>query len=312
MSDKMFRSDVKKIGAKLKLGIDHHSVFLMQLPFILLFLVFIVIPILVAIGLSFTDFNSIEKPNFVGLNNYVTILTDDTVFMENALPNTIQYSIIVGVGGYILSFFMAWSLAQISTVPRTIMAIIIYLPSMTGGVMLSTIWQVLFAGDKIGYLNSLLFKLDIIQKPILWLTSGKYLMLIMIIVSLWSCMGIGFLAMLSGILNVNKDLYEAAYIDGVSNRFQEIIYVIIPSTKPFMLFGAVMSIVSTFQNGSIGVLLTGANPTPDYAGQLLVTHAEEHAFIRYEMGYGAAVSVIILIIVWGVSKLAKKLFMDKD
>ena len=122
----------------------------------------------------------------------------------------------------------------------------------------------------------------------------------------------GFLAMLAGILNVNRELYEAAYLDGVKNRFQEIIYVTVPAIRPFMMFGAVMSIVSTFQNGSIGVMLSGSNPTPGYAGQLLVTHAEEYAFIRYEMGYGAALSVIILIFVWGISQIAKKLFMDKD
>ena len=283
---------------------NRHSVFWLQLPFVLLFITFIIIPILVAIGLSFTDFNSIEAPNFVGLDNYVTILTDDSTFMEFALPNTIAFAVIVGAGGYILSFFMAWSLAQVTRIPRTVMAVILYSPSMTSGVMLSTVWQVVFAGDKVGYLNALLLKLDIIQKPILWLSDGTYLLPIMIVVSLWS--------MLASILNVDKDLYEAAYIDGVTNRFQEIVYVTIPAVRPQMLFGAIMAIVNTFQNGSIGVLLSGANPTPGYAGQLLVTHAEEHAFVRYEMGYGAAVSVILLILVWVISQIAKKLFADKE
>jgi multiple sugar transport system permease protein len=298
--------------SKIKLFFDHHSVFWLQLPFLALFLTFIIIPVILAIGLSFTDFNSIQKPDMVGLDNYVNILTDDAVFMENALPNTIQFAVIVGVGGYILSFFLAWSLAQITRIPRTIMAIILYLPSMTSGIMLSTVWQVIFAGDKIGYLNALLLKLDIIQKPVIWLSDSRYLLLIMIVVSLWSSMGVGFLAMLAGILNVNRELYEAAYIDGVSNRFQEIMYVTIPAIRPFMMFGAVMSIVSTFQNGSIGVMLSGANPTPGYAGQLLVTHAEEYAFVRYEMGYGAALSVIILLLVWAISQISKKLFADKD
>ncbi|MGF7144671.1 multiple sugar transport system permease protein [Anaerotaenia torta] len=297
---------------KIKLFFDHHSIFWLQLPFAALFLIFIIIPVVIAIGLSFTDFNSIESPNLVGLGNYVNILTDDAVFMENAIPNTVQFSVIVGVGGYLLSFFLAWSLAQITKVPRTIMAIILYLPSMTSGIMLSTVWQVVFAGDKVGYLNALLLKMDVIQKPILWLSDSQYLLLIMIAVSLWSSMGVGFLAMLAGILNVNRELYEAAYLDGVKNRFQEIIYVTVPAIRPFMMFGAVMSIVSTFQNGSIGVMLSGSNPTPGYAGQLLVTHAEEYAFVRYEMGYGAALSVIILIFVWGISQIAKKLFMDKD
>ena len=291
--------------------LDRHSVSVLQAPFIMLFAAFIIIPIIMAIGLSFTDFNTIQMPNFVGLNHYVSILTDDQVFMEYALPNTIQFAIIVGIGGYILSFFMAWSLAQITKIPRTILAIILYSPSMTGGVMLSAVWRVIFDGDKVGLLNAFLLRLDAIQKPIVWLQDPTYLLPIMILVSLWSSMGIGFLAMLAGVLNVNRELYEAAYIDGVHNRFQEIRYVTIPAARPQMLFGAVMAIVGTFQNGSIGVMLTGANPTPGYAGQLLVTHAEEHAFVRYEMGYGAAVSVLLLILVWGVSQLAKKLFAEK-
>lgn len=306
------RMSNKQILKRVKGFFDHHSIFFLQLPFLSLFVVFIIIPVIVAIGLSFTDFNSIERPNVVGLDNYVNILTDDAIFMEHALPNTIQFSIIVGVGGYFLSFFLAWSLAQISKLPRTIMAIILYLPSMTSGVMLSTVWQVIFAGDKVGYLNSILLKLDVIQKPIIWLSDSKYLLLIMIVVSLWSSMGVGFLAMMAGILNVNKELYEAAYIDGVKNRFQEILYVTIPAIRPFMMFGAVMAIVNTFQNGSIGVMLSGTNPTPGYAGQLLVTHAEEYAFIRYEMGYGAALSVIILILIWVISQISKRLFIDKN
>jgi len=291
---------------------NKHSVFLLQLPFILLFCIFIIIPIIVAIYLSFTDFNSIETPHFIGLRNYVTILTEDSNFMAHSLPNTIKYAVMVGVGGYLLSFIMAWTLAQITKVPRTILAVILYSPSLTSGIMLSTVWQVVFAGDKIGYLNAILLKWDVIQKPIVWLSDANYLMTIMIIVSLWSSMGIGFLAMLAGILDVNRDLYEAAYIDGITNRFQEIIYVTIPAAKPQMLFGAVMAIVNAFQNGGIGVQLSGANPTPGYAGQLLATHAEEYAFIRYEMGYGAAVSVLLLLLVWVISHYAKKLFADKN
>lgn len=291
--------------------LDKHSLVYMQAPFVIMFVVFIIIPVVIATALSFTDFNSIQTPHFVGMENYINILTNDNTFTEFAIPNTIVYSVIVGVGGYILSFFLAWSLAQIPKGPRTVMAIILYLPSMTAGVMLSTVWQVVFSGDKVGYLNSLLLSLDLIQSPIVWLSDSRYLMVIMIVVSLWSSMGIGFLSMLAGILNVNRELYEAAHIDGIKNRLQEIIYITIPAIKPHMMFGAIMAIVNAFQNGSIGVQLSGANPTPGYAGQLLVTHAEEYAFIRYEMGYSAALSVILLIIVWCVSQLSKKLFAEK-
>jgi len=131
-------------------------------------------------------------------------------------------------------------------------------------------------------------------------------------VSLWSSMGVGFVAMLAGVLNIDQSMYEAGYIDGIKNRFQEIIYITIPSMKPQMLFGAVMSVVSTFQAGDIGVMLTGANPTPQYAGQLIVNHISDYGLIRFEMGYASAVSVILLIGVYALSRFSWKLFGEKD
>jgi len=232
--------------------------------------------------------------------------------MQKVLPNTIKYALIVGPGGYILSFIFAWMLAQIPKIPRTIIAILIYLPSMTSGVMMSTIWSIIFSGNQLGYLNSFLIEIGMITEPIQWLQSPEYLMTIVIIVALWSSMGVGFLAMLAGVLNVNEELYDAAYIDGVSNRFQEIIYVTIPSMKPQMLFGAVMAIVNTFTTSGLGVALSGSNPTPQYAAQLIVNHIEDYGFIRYEMGYAAAASVVLLVIVWIASRFSWSLFGEKD
>lgn len=291
---------------------DKTSSFLMLLPYGILFTLIIIIPVVCAVGLSFTDFNTIEIPKFVGLKNYITLFTSDTVFMQKVLPNTIIYAIFVGFGGYILSFFLAWSLAQMTKKIRTVLAIIIYTPSLTSGILIKNVWQVIFNGDKSGYLNYILLKLEIITEPIQWLQSEEYLLPIMIIVSLWSSMGIGFLAILSGILNGNEELYEAAYIDGIRNRFQEIIYITIPMAKPQMLFGAVMAIVNTFNSAGVGVTLSGSNPTPNYAGQLIVTHIEDYGFIRYEMGYAAAVSVVLLIGVWVMRKGTDKLLGSSD
>jgi len=291
---------------------EKHSIAILLFPYILLFSLFIIIPVIAAIFLSFTDFNTLEIPAFQGIDNYIRLFTNDDVFMQHVVPNTIIYAITVGVGGYILSFFLAWTLSQLTKVPRMILAVIIYSPSLTGGVLLSTVWRVVFNGDKSGYLNYFLLQLGIIEQPVLWLQSDKYLLIIMIIVTLWSSMGIGFLAILAGIMNVNEELYEAARIDGVKNRFQEVIHVTIPAAKPQLLFGAVMSIVNTFSASGVGVALSGTNPTPNYAGQLIVTHIEDYGFIRYEMGYAAAVSVILLIIIQMASVGANKLFGSKD
>lgn len=288
------------------------SIILFLSPYLLIFSIFIILPVIMAILLSFTNFNAIQFPNFIGLKNYVNLITTDDVFMQYVLPNTLRFSLIVGPLGYILAFILAWMLAQIPALPRTILALIIYSPSMTMGVAMQVIWKSLFSGDVTGYINSWLIRLNLIQQPIQWLQSPKFLMPIMIIVTIWSSMGVGFLAMLAGILNINPELYEAGYIDGISKKWQEIIYITIPSMKPQMLFGAVMSVVTTFQAGAIGVQLSGSNPTPQYAGQLIVNHIEDYGFLRYEMGYAAAVSVFLLFLILISSKVAWSLFGEKD
>ena len=281
-------------------------------PYAILFIIFIIIPVVVAILLSLTYFDTIQFPRFIGLRNYITLLTQDDIFMKYVLPNTIEFAVIVGPGGYMLSFMLAWMLAQLTRLPRTILALILYSPSMTSSVTMAVVWRTFFSGDQNGYLNSFLTNLGIIQNPIQWLQSPQYLMPIMIIVTLWSSMGVGFLAMLAGILEINPELYEAAAIDGMSSRWQEIFFITIPSMKPQMLFGAVMAIVGTFQAGAIGVTLSGANPTPQYAGQLIVNHIEDYGFLRYEMGYAAAISVVLLLMVLLFSRVANRLFSSEE
>lgn len=289
---------------------DKKNPYLFLLPYILLFTVFIIIPIVMAIYLSFTNFNTIETPGFIGFLNYLNLLTQDEIFMQYVLPNTVLFAVVVGPGGYILSFLLAWSLSQLTRVPRMILALIFYSPSMTSGVAMVVVWKVLFSGNQAGYVNSSLIKLGIITEPLIFLQDTRFIMIIMIIVALWGSMGVGFLAMLAGVLNVDETLYEAGAIDGIRNRFQELFYITIPSMKPQMLFGAVMAIVGTFSTGVIGVALTGSNPTPSYAGQLIVNHIEDYGFIRFEMGYAAALSVVLLLIIFLFSYISKKLFSE--
>lgn len=279
-------------------------------PYILLFSLFIIVPVAIAIGLSFTNFNTLQMPDFVGFMNYVNLLTRDAIFMQYVLPNTILFAVIVGPGGYLLSFFLAWCLSQVSKVPRTILALLLYSPSMTSGVAMTVVWKILFSGDERGYLNALMLNLGWISEPIQFLQSSKYLMPVMIVVALWSSLGVGFLAMLAGMMNIDETVYEAAEIDGLRNRFQEVFYITIPMMKPQMLFGLVMAVVNTFQVGHIGVSLSGANPTPQYAGQLIVNLIEDYGFIRYEMGYASAASVVLLVLIYTITKWSGRMFTE--
>lgn len=281
-------------------------------PYWSLFIVFIILPVIAAVFLSFTYFNAIEAPVIIGINNYVELITIDTVFMQFVLSNTLRFALIVGPVGYIMAFMLAWMLAQVPKLPRTILAIILYSPSLTLGVAMAAMWRIIFSGDANGYLNAILLSNNVILEPIQFLQSPEYLMTIMIVVSLWSSMGVGFLAMLAGVLNIDQTLYEAAYVDGIKSRTQEVMFITLPSMKPQLLFGAVMAVVTTFQAGAIGVQLAGSNPTPQYAGQLIVNHIEDFGFIRYMMGYAAAVSVVLLLIVYTISKVTFKVLGDKS
>jgi multiple sugar transport system permease protein len=308
----MMQQVVKK--AKLKTSSEATGTLFIA-PYAIAFMVFITIPVAMGMLLSFTYFNLIEAPRFsfdTMFSNYIYLFTADDVFMQNVIPNTIQFAVFVGPIGYLLGFFLAWLLAQIPHRSRTVLALVIYSPSMTAGVAMSVMWKIIFSGDESGYLNALLLMMNIIDEPIQWLTNANYLLPVMIVVTLWSSMGIGFLAMLAGILNINQELYEAAYIDGMKSKLQEIFYITIPSMKPQMLFGAVMSLVATFNAGSIGAQLSGQNPTPQNAGQLIVTHIDDYGFNRFEMGYAAAISIVLLLMVLVFNYAAHKLFGEKD
>ncbi|WP_364147658.1 carbohydrate ABC transporter permease [Paenibacillus sp. LPE1-1-1.1] len=281
-------------------------------PFMICFILFIMIPVIAAFLLSFTYFNSLQPPRFVGWDNFRYMISQDLLFIKYALPNTFKFSVIVGPGGYIAAFLLAWLISILPRTSRKWFALAMYSPSLTGGIAMAIVWQPMLSGDRIGYLNSFLLKLGLVSDPQLWVTSKEYLMTSMIVVTLWSSMGIGFLAMLAGILNVNSELYEAGKLDGIRSRLEEIWYITIPSMKPQMLFGAVMAIVGTFKAGGIGSQLSGMNPTPEYSGHLIVNHINDYGFIRMELGYATALSVFLLLLMYVANKFCWSLFGTKE
>lgn len=307
---------IKKRGMKFKATWkrmkQYRLSYLFIAPFLLCFLLFILIPVLAAVGLSFTYFNAIQRPVFIGWDNFQYLLSQDLLFLKYALPNTIKFAVIVGPGGLALSFILAWLIAQIPDRYRLWFVLAFYAPSLTGGVVMQIIWTPLLSGDRIGYLNSILLKLGLIDKPHLWTLDPAYLMNSMVVVTLWSSMGVGFLAILAGILNVDPTLYEAGRLDGIKSRLQEIWYITIPYMKPQMLFASVMAIVGAFKAGKIGEQLSGQTPTPQYAGHTLANHIEDYGLIRFEMGYAASVSLLLLLMIFLFNKLSWRLFGNKE
>jgi len=281
-------------------------------PFLLCFAAFILLPVFMAILMSFTSYDAFRSPHLIGFKNYAALLTQDTIFMKYALPNTIKFAFFVGPIGYLLTFFLAWLIYQLPKSVRDIVTLAMYAPSMAGGVALVVVWQAAFSGDYVGYLNSFLMRMDWIQTPVLWLQDPKFLLNVMILVTIWMSFGVGFLAMLAGFDTVNRELYEAGRIDGIANRLQEVFYITVPSMKPQMLFSAVMAIVGTLKAGAISVQLTGLPITKQYAGHLMLNHIDDYAFIRFELGYASMLSVVLLLFSYAAMRLSYRLFGPKE
>ena len=282
--------------------------YLFLLPFVVLFSIFVVAPVLYAVGLSFTDYNMMQPAKFVGLNNYKLLFLDDEVFLT-AISNTLTFAVITGPIGYLLSFFAAWVINQLKF--KRGFALAFYAPSITSGIAMSTVWLVIFSSDRYGYLNNILLNLGMIDSPILWNTDPQYIMKVIMIISLWMSMGTGFLVFLAGLQNVSSSYYEAAAIDGVKNKFQELFYITLPLMKPQLLFGAINAIVSSFGVFDIAVSVAGM-PSPNYAGHTIVAHLYDYAFIRFQMGYASAVAVVLFVMTVLLGKVVMRLLSSKD
>lgn len=276
----------------------------MILPFLVLFTVFVLVPILSAVLLSLTDFNMLQMPEWVGLANYKRLLLEDSVFLT-AFKNTLVFAFINGPVGYVISFILAWIINQTPRHMRAFMTTVFYAPSLSGNVYF--IWKYLFSGDAYGLINGTLIQLNIIREPIQWFTNPKYNLTVIIIVQLWLSLGVGFLAFIAGFQSVDKSQYEAGNIDGIRNRFQELWYITVPNMKQMLLFGAVMQIASTFSVGSITQELSGGHMSVQYSTLTIINHITDYGNVRYEMGYACAIAVVLFLMVLFTKKVVFKL-----
>jgi multiple sugar transport system permease protein len=274
-----------------------------MLPFLTLFFIFIIIPVFVALGTSFTDYNMLQPAKWIGLTNYKLLFLDDAIFLT-ALKNTLIFACITGPIGYFMSFFAAWVINQLRM--RNAFALAFYAPSITSSIAMSVIWLYFFSNDRYGLFNNILINLGFINEPILWTLDPKYILAVIMLISIWMSMGTGFLVFLAGLQSINREFYEAAEIDGISSQLQKLWYITLPQMKPQLLFGAINSIVTSFGVFDIAVTVAGM-PSPNYAAHTIVAHMYDYAFIRFRMGYASALAWILLLIVSIFTALAFKL-----
>lgn len=272
-------------------------------PFYIIFTVFVIAPIAIAIFFGFTDFNMLEPPKLIGLDNYLTLFFEDDVFLI-AVRNTLVFAVITGPVSYFACLFFAWMINELPSGLRSVMTFVFYAPSMSG--MLYVIWSYIFSGDMYGLLNQILMSLGFVKEPIQWLTDTKTMLTCIIIVQIWMSLGTSFLAFIAGLQNVDRSLYEAGAVDGIRNRMQELIYITLPSMGPQLLFSAVMQISAAFSVSDVCMNLAGF-PSTDNAALTVVTHAFDYGMIRFEMGYACAVTTVLFVSMMAVNHLIQKI-----
>lgn len=266
--------------------------YILMAPFAVLFFTFTIIPVFMSLGISFTYFNLLEPPRFIGLDNYLKLILEDEVFVV-AIKNTLILAVVTGPISYLMAFVFAWLINELRPKLRAFMTLIFYAPSISGNAFL--MWLLIFSGDVHGYLNALLIRFGFMTDPIVWLKDPKYMMMVIIIVQLWLSLGVSFLAFIAGLQSVDKNLYEAGAIDGIRNRWQELWHITLPSMKPQLLFGAVMQITTSLAIAEVSMQLVGF-PSIENAGHTIVTHLIDYGTIRFDLGYASAIATILFLI----------------
>ena len=296
------RSEMSKLQWTWKEMKKNKTAYFMVAPFLFLFIIFTVLPVVLSIFLSLTDFNMLQMPHIIGFKNFTRLFLEDEIFLL-ACTNTLVFAAVTGPVSYILSLLIAWFINELPPKIRAVVTLIFYAPSISGNVYL--VWKTLFSSDSYGWVNAWCIKLGVYSQPKLWFEDANYVMTLCIVVALWTSLGTAFLSFIAGFQTIDRSLYEAAAVDGIKNRWQELWYITLPTMRPQMMFGAVLSITNSFGFGAVVDALCGF-PSVDYAAHTIVHHLGDYGGARYEIGYASAIAVILFIIMFGSNIVIKK------
>lgn len=280
----------------------HGASYLFLAPFLVMFTAFYVVPVLVSMGMSVTYYNLLQPARWIGLANYRNLFLADDVFLI-AVGKTLLYAVITGPLGFLLAFLFAWLITSTGRA-RVTYTLIFYAPAISGG--MTQVWMLIFAGDRYGILNTVLTSLGVIDDPVIWLRDPRYIMAVIMVVSLWMSMGTGFLAQMAGLQSIPSELYEAGRIDGIPNRWYELWYITLPMCRPYLLVAAVLQVVVSFNVFQVSLSLAGL-PSTGYAGHTIVAHLYDYAFKRFELGYAAAIAMVLFAVTYGLNRLLVRL-----
>lgn len=287
-----------------KLNEQKISYLFIALPFTLFF-IFQLAPVFISFIWSFTEYDVVHSPRFVGLANYKQILFDDPLFWK-ALRNTFTYVIGVVPIGITLSLLLAVAIDQKINF-KNFFKSIFFLPTVTAIVAVSVIWKWLYAGEKYGLLNFFLIKLGL--QPIDWLASPTWTLPSIMIMSIWAGVGYSMILFLAGLQTIPHVMYEAAEIDG-AGFWCKFFHITLPLLKPTLVFVSMMSFIFSFQvfeqvyimtggQGGIGGVLNSA--------LTIVAYLYDKGFMKFQMGYASALAYIIFVIIFLLTIVNKKI-----
>ena len=280
--------------------------YMLLFPFLVFFFIFTLLPVLLSIVLGFTNYDMISSPTFVGFSNYMRMFFDDDVFLI-AVKNTMIFALFTGPISYFLCFLFAWLINEMRPKLRAVCTTVFYAPALSGQAF--TVWLFIFSSDQYGIINGALMRMGFLNEPIAWLSDPAYNMTVLILVQLWMSLGTGFLAFIAGLQSIDTSLYEAAAIDGIRNRFQELWHVTLPSMVPQLVCGAVMQIISSFSVAEVSMRLAGF-PSVEYSAETVVTHIIDYGTLRFEMGYASAMAGFLFIVMLLSQKAITKLLQS--
>ena len=270
---------------------DKKAAIIFIAPAFLLFTLILFVPIIQVIYYSLCDYSGLTKPEFVGLKNYINLLTSDET-MKIALKNSIFFMIFSGVSQQIIGLLLAVLLTNIKA-GRNLFKNIYYLPCVLSSAALGLLWAFLF-NPKIG-INQLLSMFGIQGPNWLFATKGFIPLPMWVIgfVALWQYVGQNMMLYMAQISGISRDIYEASYIDGAS-KMKAFRYITLPLIKPMMVTTLSLNCIGSLKFFDLIYNMTQGGP--NHATEVLATHLYTQGFKYYKYGYASAISMVLLFL----------------
>ncbi|HET7169739.1 MAG TPA: sugar ABC transporter permease [Candidatus Limnocylindrales bacterium] len=279
--------------------------YLFLVPALVLLAIFVFYPIVAVVWYSFTDYDIVRPPVFVGLDNFARLIDDETFWL--ALTHSLVYLIVTPIL-IVLSILLA------IVVNRRLRGIHIYralyfVPAVSGSIAIGLSWRWLF--DRTGFINSVLQSWGVIDQPIQWLTTPAYVLPIAMLLTIWAGIGYYSVIFLAGLQNIPDELYDAARIDGCTD-LQKHRYVSIPALRPQIVFVAVISSLAALKVFDEIYVLTNRSGGILDSGTTMVFYLWQQAFQQSNAGYASAIAIVLLAVTLAFSIVNVRLLERGD